>query len=208
MNRWRILTLLFLLVNWSAFATNDIKEEFIALLHEKSAGVETIACDFTQVKHNYMLARDVESRGKFRFMRPGKLTLLYDEPQGDRIVMGDADFLVVAGGARSMVKISSNPMFAQLQQVFTACFSGDISAMCSDGEFCCEKIPTGYVVKIIPSSKRVRRYISEIILTFSHNDMLLDELRLVETTGNYTGYRFSARKTNLPILESLFDCSK
>ena len=106
------------------------------------------------------------------------------------------------------MKIAANPFFLQMQQVFAACFSGDIAALCSEGSFRCEKGPETYTVRITPESKRARRYITELVLVFASRDMLLNELRMTETSGNYTLYRFRNKQTNQPVADSCFDCGK
>ncbi|WP_295938482.1 outer membrane lipoprotein carrier protein LolA [uncultured Alistipes sp.] len=203
------ILILLLSIWWCAgYAQQTLQEEFLTALKAKNTSVETIECDFTQIKHNTMLAQDAESFGKFYFKRPVKLALLYDKPAGDRIVMGDTDFLIIAGGSRNVVKITANPLFSQMQQIFTACFSGNIAALCSDGAFHCEKGLETYTVHIVPDSKRAKRYISKIVLVFSMKDMLLDELRMNETSGNYTLYRFTNKRTNLPVPDSRFDSNQ
>ncbi len=204
----KILILLLSLPWGAGYAQQSLQEEFLAALRANSTETETISCDFTQVKHNSLLAQDAESSGKFYFKRPGKLALIYDDPAGDRVVMGETSFLIVAGGSRSVVKISANPFFLQMQQVFAACFSGDIAALCSEGAFRCEKGAETYTVRITPESKRARRYITELVLVFASRNMLLDELRMTETSGNYTLYRFRNKRTNLPVADSCFDCGK
>lgn len=203
-----LIPLLFALLWGTADARPTLREEFLAALRAKNARVETIACDFTQAKHNPLLARDAESRGRFRFRRPCRLALLYDDPAGDRIVMGDTEFLIEAGGTRNVVKIAANPFFLQMQQVFAACFSGDIEALCSEGEFRCERGEGTYTVRIVPRSKRARRYVSELVLVFSAQDMLLDELCMNEPSGGCTRYRFRNKRTNLPVPDETFDCAK
>ena len=206
--KYRIITLLLVLMSVSAWAQGGLKEEFLEELHAKSADVRTIVSDFVQVKHNSMLARDAESRGSFKFKHPSRLALIYTDPKDDCVVMGKEEFMVEAGGARNVVKISSNPLYEQLQQVFTACFSGDVAALSSEGVFCCEQHEGQYTVRINPDSKRARRYIAEIVLVFSRQDMLLDELRIVEVSGNYTSYYFKNRQTNLELDDSLFECKR
>lgn len=206
-----LLALLMIVAGFATLPTSaaePLQEEFLAALKSKSSHVETITCDFKQVKHNSMLAEDAQSRGEFYFKRPSMLTLRYEAPAGDRIVMGDSFFMVVAGGARNVVKIASNPFYQQLQEIFAACFSGDIAALSSNGDFRCEKREESYTVHIVPQSKRARRYISEVVLVFSERDMLLDELRMDEPTGNYTLYRFKHKEINRPVDDSLFDCNK
>lgn len=203
--RNRILAVaLCLMTGLSGYGQETLKESFVRELHAKSADVQTIVCDFVQLKHNSMLAGDARSHGKFCFKRPCQLSLVYDEPKGDRIIMGEVDFEIVAGGTKSIVKIASNPLYAQLQQIFAACFSGDIAAFTNGNTFSCEEHASGYVVRIHPDNKRAKRYISEIVLSFSKSDMLLDELRIVEKTGNYTQYLFKERKTNLRVDDALF----
>ena len=79
------IPVLLLSLLWSAgYAQQTLQDEFLAALRANNTQIETIGCDFTQLKHNSLLAQDAESSGKFYFKRPGKLALFYDEPAGDR----------------------------------------------------------------------------------------------------------------------------
>ncbi len=204
----KIFALLFTLVGLCAFAQSSVRENFLRELNAKSAHVQTIESNFVQVKHNSMLAQDVRSAGLFRFKHPAHLALVYDDPKGDCVVMGAEDFMIQAGGTRKVVKIASNPLYQQLQHVFAACFSGDVTALSSEGVFRCEERGGQYTVRINPDSKRARRYIAEIVLVFSRVDMLLDELRIVEVSGNYTSYYFKNRKTNVRLDDAVFACKR
>ena len=204
----KISSLFFVLtLVWNtATAQADIQQRFLEDLNRKSTSVESICCDFIQTKHNSMLAQDARSEGVFYFKRPSRLALLYTGHNHDRIVMGEIDFMVVAGGTAHTVKIASNPLYQQMQEVFSACFSGDVKALSSGDEFRCQQLNGQYEVRITPSSKRARRYIAELVLVFSKKDMLLDELRIIERSGDYTSYQFRNRKTNQKIENSVFEC--
>lgn len=201
-----LISLLFSLLGLCAMAQPSVREDFLHELNAKSARVQTIESRFVQIRHNSMLAQDVSSEGTFRFKHPSRLALVYDRPAGDCVVMGAEDFMVRAGGTKKIVKIASNPLYRQLQQVFAACFSGDVTALGGEGEFRCERKEGQYTVRISPDSKRARRYIAEIVLVFSRADMLLDELKIVEVSGNYTSYHFKNRRANVRLDDGVFAC--
>ena len=58
------------------------------------AGTHTLRADFEQKISNPLLARTVSSKGVFLQQRPGKLSITFSQPAGDRIV-GDGKFLWV-----------------------------------------------------------------------------------------------------------------
>lgn len=58
------------------------------------AGTHTLRADFEQKISNPLLARTVTSKGVFLQERPGKLSITFSQPAGDRIV-GDGKFLWV-----------------------------------------------------------------------------------------------------------------
>lgn len=178
---------------------------FAERLAELSSQIETIECDFVQIRHVSVMSGDDRRNGKFYYRRPGNICLLFDEPEGDMIVMDGQRFKIVAMGKRNVTDMESNPMLAQMKDILEACMTGDIG-MFERGS-AVEYADTGdtYVVVAVPKAKRARKYVKSITLTFDKGDMSLSRMRMDEPLGDYTEYIFSGKKFNVHVDGSRFE---
>ena len=60
-------------------------------------------------------------------------------------------------------------------------------------------------VKMVPESKRARKYIDSITLCFDLRDMTLDRMELCETEGGHSVYEFRNKRFNLPVDPARFN---
>ena len=60
-------------------------------------------------------------------------------------------------------------------------------------------------MKMVPESKRARKYIDSITLCFDLRDMTLDRMELCETEGGHSVYEFRNKRFNLPVDPARFN---
>lgn len=171
--------------------------EFNAKLEKMTSSVNSIDSRFEQRKYMDVLQRDVVSCGSFSFVRPGKIKMEYDEPVDYTIVMDNKSVTIVSSGSENRTPIQGNPMFSQIQNMMTACMTGDLSVLGSD--FTVKHYEDGeqYLVVLVPENSFIKSYITKIELLFDRTTMSLDSLRMTEGGSDYTEYRFSDVKYNL-----------
>lgn len=178
------------------------KEAFASELTTKSRTIETISCDFTETRHMNVLAKDAVRDGKFSYKRPSRMLLAFDA--GDKILMTEEKFEMLTDGRTVSAKMNSNPMLRQMQAIFGACMTGDVEQLLGGGEMQITSTDRGYLVRLTPSARSARKYVSAIVLTFDRSDMTLDELRMEQPSGDYTLYRFRNKRLNILVEDTLF----
>ncbi len=200
MNR---LILLFLALCLSLVMTaQDIREEFENVLIEKSAGIETISCRFTQVRTMSVLANDVRKEGHFTCVRPGNILLAFED--GDYIKLTDTHFKMKNAGAVTDMKISTNPMLKELKRILSACMTGDVRMLSSGFEIDVEDAGSFYEVSLLPLRNRGAAQMKSVILHFEKQDMSLDLLLFEEASGDSITYEFTEKEFNVSVDEELF----
>lgn len=183
-------------------AAQDLKEEFENVLIEKSAGIETISCSFTQVRTMSVLAQDVRREGRFTCVRPGNILLAFED--GDYIKLTDTYFNMKSAGAVTNVKISANPMLKELKRILSACMTGDVRMLSSGFEINVKDAGRVYEVCLLPLRNRGGSQMKSIVLHFEKQDMSLDLLVFEESSGDSTAYEFADKEFNVSVDEELF----
>lgn len=182
----------------------DPNDGFSDRLKRASASIESISCDFDQIKQMAVLTKPVRSKGRFYYQQEQKMCLEYSLPQGNLIVMCDGRFKIVNNGVTTIVSNKVNPMMRQMTEMLTACMTGNISLFGS------KEVPEYYesselyTVIITFRNKRVQNYMKRIVLCFDKQDMTLSSMRMCETDADYTHYDFKDKKLNGIISEDKF----
>lgn len=171
--------------------------EFATELKSHSKDINTISCRFSQVRSMSILAEEVKSEGSFYYKRENNICLEFDQPQGDKIVMAGGRFMIVTMGKVSTVPMGANPMLKQLNGVFAACMSGDLTAIEAWADLECFAKASSYMLVITPRDKKARKYVDKICLKFNKTDrMSIEQMRVDEPGGDYTEYRFLSKTFN------------
>lgn len=197
-----------LLLSLSAAASEPVEVDpaggFAARLREKCAQIESIECRFVQTRRTAMLRDEVRSEGDFYYRREnGGIALVFDDPTGDMIVLGQTKFKVVADGRKSVVGVNSNPMLRQMRGMFEACMSGDVAALAAGGEARYFDCGDSYRVEIVPAG-RARNMINRIVLGFDKRTMTLSTLAMEEASGDSLSYVFSDKRFDTEVDPSHF----
>ena len=168
----------------------------------KSASIATqsIESDFSLEKKVAIMTNLEKSYGKFYYNRAsGKLCLDYTQPPENKIIISDTKFTLKTNGKISTMELSRNPALSQLKNMITACMTGNFISL---GEHSQTKYYDNgeiFTISIKPSNKRVKRYMSEIILRFEKKDNTLLSMRFAEQNGDYSEYTYTNKKINAGI---------
>lgn len=198
----RVSILLLLVFNLVAIYANE--QEFRSKLTEFSSSNRTIVCDFSQEKRVQGIANSIESQGTFYYDNSGKIALIYESSSGDRVIMNGDQFTIVVDGRRMASDGGSNPMLGQIAAMMRGCMSGDISQFTNGWSMSFEINDGSYVVTLSPESRRIKRYISSIIMSFDIDDLTLNTLVMNEASGGMTSYTFTNKELNKSFDSKIF----
>lgn len=176
---------------------------FEEALLAKSRTMQTIFCRFEQTQSLAVLAREVTKPGRFYYVQPDRLALLFDD--GDYIRMDATAFAMKSGTVETKRKIATNPMLKQLRRLLAGCMSGDLSLLTADYSCQVEAEEGLWLVTLRPLRNRAAAHVSRIVMRFDAEDLLLDELRMEQPTGDFTRYRFYEKRINEPFDGALLE---
>ncbi|MCM1168335.1 MAG: outer membrane lipoprotein carrier protein LolA [Bacteroides sp.] len=182
-----------------ASAWKTFEEELL----RKNSGVKTISCRFEQIREASVLKDVVRKTGTFHYKRPDNIRLAFSD--GDDITMNGEYFRITSSGKTSVVKMQSNPMLKEIKRILSACMTADLSALTAGFTPELEEKDAQYELILTPRRNNNMRSLS---LVFSKKDMSLDEMRMTEPSGDYTLYRFSGKRFDVPVADELFKIGK
>ncbi len=181
------------------------QEAFRKQLNEISETTESIVCDFVQKKHLSFLEEDIESSGKFFYKQENRLRWEYMEPYSYIVVINDENMVVNDEGNINEFNLQSNKMFQEISSMVNHSLRGDVLNIGEDFEYDLLESPDTYLVKLKPTDKKLKEYISGIDIYFGKQDLLVSSIIMRESPEDYTKINFSNRKINTGVEEGRFE---
>lgn len=177
-------------------------QELQAQVKQKSQATKTITSDFIQYKHLDFLSNDIESTGEMAFKAPDNISWEYETPFSYKVLFKDEKLFINDNGNKSKLDLGSNKLFKQLNQLITASISGD---MFNDTEFDIAyfKETGNRVVHFLPKDPQFSEFIKAFHIWFSDQGAV-NELKMIEPSGDYTRIVFSNRVENKAIPDAVF----
>ena len=184
----------------------SLEHLFQSELQQKNENVTSIKCDFIQERNISVLNSSVSKEGTFYFTKPCNMLLAFND--GDYIKMTSTWFEMSTAGHVSAKKSNSNPMFRNLNSILTACVVGDFDKIKKGFDIQYSKSATDYIVTLIPQRGKAISQISRIIISFDKTNMSLNDMQMIEKSGNSTSYTFKNKEFNLPLDSKLFNITE
>ena len=207
--RKKIVVFYFLLPAVFLFSQNEYKpmqgvDAFKKKLSEASASVSSIESDFTQIKHISALTEDVTSKGKFYYQKSDKIRLEYTSPVSYVMVINGKKIKIITGGKSSIHDVGSNPTMKQMNQLLTACMTGNPDALDSDYQIEYKENATSWRLTVKPSNAG-KNYINTIDIFLDKKDFSVQRLKMGEPSGDFTEYIFTNKKNNAVLSKEKFN---
>ena len=176
---------------------------FKDLVNETSKTTQTIQSDFVQYKHLDFLSNDIVTHGKMVFKSPNKVRWEYTEPFRYSIVFLEDKLLINDGGSKSNVDMGNSALFQKLNQLIVNSVKGDLF---QDSDFDMEyfKAQDYYKVVFKPRDEKIKSYIATFILIFDKVQAAVQEVKMVEPSGDFTRIVFTDRKINQTVNDAVF----
>ena len=195
----------FCLTGFSEQSNSKLQSEFESRFEEYSKLIKTIKCDFTQEKTMSVLENTVSMKGHFYYDSKGDICLDYLNPTGNKIIFSSDKFMMLNSGEKTVANLSSNPMLRQLSEMLTACMTGDVSKFRVGWEIEYAQNNEEYILRLIPTNRRVSKMINSIVLHFIKTDMSLAQMKMNENGGDVSVYKFFNKIMNGELDPRVFD---
>ncbi len=204
----KALQIFFILWSFSSFAqeqklsTAEIST-FKNGVMQQSEKIKTLKTDFVQYKHLSFLSREIETSGNMVFQAPDLLNWKYTKPYQYSIVFRKGKIHINDQGNKTSFDASTNKMFEKINKLIVGSVSGN---MFDDNEFTISyyKNKTHYIAKFVPKAKDLKQVIEEVELYFPFDKMMVSEVKLNESSGDYTKIVFKNQQLNAKVSPSDF----
>jgi outer membrane lipoprotein carrier protein len=203
------IALLILFISGSLFAQEQkMTTAEIASFKEDvnvvSKKIKTLSTDFVQYKHLDFLSKDIETSGKMLFKEPSLLSWQYKKPYNYSIVFKNGKILINDEGKKSAVDIGNSKIFARINKLIVGSVSGN---MFDDKEFTISyfKLKGQNVAKFVPKDATLKKYIKQIELTFDKEEATVVQVKLLESSEDYTRIVLKNKVINAKIDDSVFN---
>jgi len=168
-----------------------------------SKKIKTLSTDFVQYKHLDFLSKDIETSGKMFFKEPSLLSWQYKKPYNYSIVFKNGKILINDEGKKSAVDIGNSKIFARINKLIVGSVSGN---MFDDKEFTISyfKLKGQNLAKFVPKDATLKKYIKQIELTFDKEEATVVQVKLLESSEDYTRIVLKNKVINAKIDDSVF----
>lgn len=177
---------------------------FKKTVKEVATKIKTLSTDFVQYKHLDFLSKDIETSGKMAFKEPNMLQWQYKKPYNYSIVFKSGKIFIDDEGKKSAMDVSSSKIFGKINKLIVGSVSGD---MFDDKEFVISyfKNKTNNITKFIPKDAALKKYIKQIELTFDKDDATVIQVKLLESSEDYTRIVLKNKILNAKIDNAIFN---
>lgn len=175
-------------------------KQSVAVVSKK---IKTLSTDFVQYKHLDFLSKDIETSGKMVFKEPNLLLWQYKKPYSYSIVFKNGKILINDEGKKSAVDIGNSKLFGKINKLIVGSVSGDLF---DDKEFSISyfKNKDQNVTKFIPKDATLKKYIKQIELTFDKEDATVVQVKLLESSADFTRIVLKNKIINAKVDEASF----
>ncbi len=176
---------------------------FKKAVNEVAKKIKTLSNDFTQFKHLDFLSKDIETSGKMLFKEPNLLLWQYVKPYKYSIVFKNGKININDDGKKNTMDASGSKIFAKINKLIIGSVSGD---MFDDKEFAITyfKNKTQIITKLIPKDAALKKYIKQIELTFDKEEATVLQIKLLESSNDFTKILLKNKVLNAKIEDAAF----
>lgn len=202
-----VLAMSFLVCCVMMNAQSDTEREMLEKIKETNAAYTSVIADFEQIKHMAIFDEDILSGGRLYYVKPDKLSMWYDNPEGDLMLINGDKFIMIASGRRNETT-SKNAKMRSMKAILSACLEGDVRQVETTAVEC-EETPRYYVVTAeLATGKNNKSNISRVVVSYDKTDCSLSVLRTEESDGTYNVYELKGKMLNRPVEEDVFISQK
>lgn len=178
-------------------------ESLKSRMTEESDSLISIESRFTQTKNIRLLSEKIVSTGTFSYQKPDKVCLDYTNPVKYRIVINGNKIKIDADGKTNTFDAGSNRMMEQMSALISACLTGNLERLSSDYELIFKENETQYWIAVAPKGS-AKAYIKCIDIFLDKKDFSVRQLKITESSDDYTEYVFTGQKKNVVFPDAKF----
>ncbi|MDC0231033.1 outer membrane lipoprotein carrier protein LolA [Aureispira] len=151
-----------------------------------------------------MLSEDIESNGKLYFKSENDLRWEYTAPLNYLIILRNGKISIKDEGKVSSYDLSGNKTFQKINQMIIKSIHGDLLIDQSNYKYEFNESKISFLVVMYPKEKKVQEFLQSIKIYFSKKDYSVEQVQMMEQSGDYTLMKFKNKKINENISDQTF----
>jgi outer membrane lipoprotein carrier protein len=165
--------------------------------------IKSLKSDFVQFKHLDFLSKEIETSGQLFFAEPNILKWQYKKPYNYSIIFKNGKILIDDEGKKNTVDIGNSKIFGKINKLIIGSVSGN---MFDDKEFTISffKTKNNNITRLLPKDAALKKYIKQIELTFDKEDATVIQVKLIESSNDFTRIVLKNKTINATIDDSVF----
>lgn len=190
--------------SWAQAPLNPQEEEtFINNVEAFSQETKTLKGNFIQTKELSFVEKSIKSNGDFYYKSPNLVKWEYKTPYLYSVIFKDGELLINDDGKKQQIDLSSNKLFEKLSDLIANSINGK---MLLDEGFSTHFVKQNGIVlaKMIPKEKELSDFFKAIELYFNIKNYLVEKVKLIEKSGDFTSIEFTNLKHNPSLDASVF----
>lgn len=170
-------------------------------IEKKHEETKSLMADFKEKVTSKMLKEPQISTGKFYFKKDNKVRWEHDS--GRQTILIDGDKVKLYENGKLINNVASQKIVQQIQGMMLSMLSGEFLNE-KDFSISYQESATDYKLTLTPKHPRMSKYMQKIELIFSKSSLLMEEMTMVEKSGQKIMYTFSNVKANQTIHDTKF----
>lgn len=164
---------------------------------------QSIASDFSQVKHMKMMNDKVNSKGKFYFKKEDKIRIEYTSPFQYLLVMSGGQIMVRDENKTNKINTRNSKTMQSVNRVMMDCMRGTVFA---NKDFAVKPFEAKgqYLLQLTPVNSGMKSLFARIDVYIEKSDHSVSKLVMNENGGDYTDMNFTNKKINTNLADALF----
>lgn len=184
--------------------TSEQEKQVLAKMDQSSNALRSLQCDFVQSKRMKILSKEMQSKGILYFKKPDKIRWQYTSPYDYTFIMNGDKVQIKSAKTIKNIDIQGNKIFRQISTIILNTITG--GGIKNSSDFNVELYKSGdiYFAKMLPKKKEVKQVYSSIEVYFNSALTMVETIKMVEKSGEYTVVKLVTPKINAAINESVF----
>lgn len=169
--------------------------DIIAALMKRAGEMKEFSAKFRQVRKVALLTDEVVSTGEMQYRNDGRIMWRYTSPKKQQIAFSAKDIRITEGTQTRIMALDENPYLGQLKDLLMGLMSG--KQLDADGRFTVKVVKNdakSITLSMTPVQRQLKKFISEVIITFTAPDSTVSEVVMKEPDGSSTTITFTDRK--------------
>lgn len=184
--------------------TDAQAQTMVMKINQTAAKIQTLTCQFTQVKTLRFLNDKMTSQGRMCYEGPDKLRWEYTTPYNYAFILNGQKVHIKTAKRQQTIDIRQSRLFQGIARVMMNSVTG--KSLTSDKDFACTMLTRGddWVAELVPQKKEMKQLFTTIRLHFDGKLQMVSQVEMTEKNGDTTIITLKDVKTNGKIDAQMF----